>query len=310
MPKCGTLELCLSVSVPTHLSQSFDLALNGTTAQIVPQIQIVISAIIDKSNEMATYAVFGATGNCGSSLIEVLLPMKDTTIHAYCRNEAKLKSMFPEAVETGRIKIFEGQIDNVDVFKQCVRGSRAVMLAVTMNDNIPRVRVAQDTARTLLAALKQIRAEEPTAKMPKITVLSSASLEPWMCTNLAGPMHWIVTHANSNVYADLRVQESLLRAEESWLTSIFVKPGGLVKDTRRGHKLNLKEQETFVSYLDLAAAMVEATDDPESRYDMQDVSVNNIGGSAKFPKKLPLLAFFGILRHYFPWLHPYLPMLG
>lgn len=85
----------------------------------------------------------------------------------------------------------------------------------------------------------------------------------------------------------------------------------MVKDKQRGHKLNLKEQEIFVSYLDLAAAMIEAADDPESRYDMKDVSVNNIGGSAaKFPKKLPLLAFHGILRHYIPWLHPYLPMLG
>ncbi|KAK2615095.1 hypothetical protein N8I77_001871 [Diaporthe amygdali] len=259
---------------------------------------------------MATYAVFGATGNCGSSLVEVLLPLQDTTIHAYCRNESKLRAMFPEAVESGRIKIFSGQIDNVAVFKECLRGCRAVMLAVTMNDNVPRVRVAQDTTRTLLTALKEIRAEDPQAKMPKITVLSSASLEPSMCTNLAAPMHWIVTHANSNTYADLRVQESLLRAEESWLTSIFVKPGGLVKDKQRGHRLNLTTQETFVSYLDLAAAMVEATDDPENRYDMRDVSVNNVGGSAKFPKKLPLLAFYGILRHYFPWLHPYLPMLG
>ncbi|KAG8161369.1 hypothetical protein KVR01_009633 [Diaporthe batatas] len=259
---------------------------------------------------MATYAVFGATGNCGSSLIEVLLPIKDVTIHAYCRNEAKLRDMFPEAIETGRVKVFEGQIDNVEVFKQCVRGCRAAMLAVTMNDNIPRVRVAQDTARTLLAALRQIRAEDPTARMPKLAVLSSSSLEPWMCGNLPGPMHWIVTHANSNVYADLRVQEDMLRAEESWLTSIFVKPGGLVKDKQRGHKLNLKEQETFVSYLDLAAAMIEAADDPEGRYDMRDVSVNNVGGSARFPKKLPLQALFGILRHFFPFLHPFLPMLG
>lgn len=164
---------------------------------------------------MATYTVFGATGNCGSLLIEVLLPMKDTKIHAYCRNEPKLRDMFPEAVDSGRIKIFEGQIDNVAVFKECLRSCHAIMLAVTMNDNIPHVRVAQDTTHTLLAALKGIHAEDPEAQMPKITVLSSASLELSMCTNLAAPMHWIVTHANSNIYADLCVQESLLQAEES-----------------------------------------------------------------------------------------------
>ncbi|KAI8623044.1 hypothetical protein F5Y19DRAFT_493684 [Xylariaceae sp. FL1651] len=261
---------------------------------------------------MATYAVFGATGNCGSALIENLLPAPETTIHAYCRNEAKLIRLFPEAVKAGRVKIFEGDIENVDVFTRCIRGCRAVFTAVTMNDNIPKVRVAQDMTRTLISALKRVREEEGgrNVKMPKIVVLSSASLEPSLCGNFPAVMHWIVLHANSNVYEDLRVQERMLRAEEAWLSSIFIKPGGLSKDVQRGHKLNLKDQETFVSYLDLAAAMIEAADDPDGRYDMKDVSVNNLAGSAKFPKTLPLLAFCGILRHYFPWLHPFLPMFG
>lgn len=261
---------------------------------------------------MTTYAVLGATGNCGSSLIQVLLPSPDITIHAYCRNEAKLAKMFPDEIRAGRIKVFAGQIDDVDLFARCMRGCRAVFVAVTMNDNIPGVHVAQDTARTLIAALKNVRAEDKLAavRMPKIVVLSSASLEPWMCGNLPKMMHWIVLHANSNVYEDLRVQERLLRAEQEWLSSIFIKPGGLVNDRQRGHKLDLNQQETFVSYLDLAAGMVEAAEDPEGRYDMKDVTVNNIGGSARFPKRLPLLAVCGILRHYFPWLHPYLPMLG
>ncbi|KAI8944904.1 hypothetical protein F4801DRAFT_584934 [Xylaria longipes] len=258
---------------------------------------------------MAIYAVFGATGNCGAALIENLLPSPHVSIHAYCRSEAKLTRLFPDAVAAGRIKIFEGQIDDTDVFARCVRGTRAVFTAVSMNDNIPKVRVAQDMTRTLIAALKRVL-DEGAAAVPKIVVLSSASLEPSLCGNLPGVMHWIVTHCNSNVYADLRVQERLLRAEAAWLTSIFVKPGGLSKDVQHGHRLNLREQETFVSYLDLAAAMIEAADDPDGRYDMRDVSVNNVDGSAKFPKTLPLLAVCGLLRHYFPWLHPYLPLLG
>ena len=99
----------------------------------------------------------------------------------------------------------------------------------------------------------------------------------------------------------------MLRAEQDWFSSIFINPGGLVYDTRRGHRWDLDEQETFFSYLDLAAGMVE---DPEKRYDMKDVSVNDIGGSAKFLSLLPLLFIVGILRHFFPWLHPYLPLLG
>ena len=258
---------------------------------------------------MATYAIFGATGNCGSSLIQVLLQSPSAKIHAYCRNKAKLTRMVPEAVESKRMGIFEGQIDNVDLFTSCIRGCKVVFLTVSMNDNVPGVRVSQDTTITLLAALGKLRAEART-KMPKIIVLSSSSLEEKLCRNIAGWFHWIILRANSNVYEDLRQQEHMLRAEQDWLSTIFIKPGGLSLDKQRGHRLDLQEQETFVSYLDLAAGMVEAAEDPNNRYDMMDVSVNNTGGSARMNPTLPLLFLVGILRHFFPWLHPYLPLLG
>ncbi|KAI1267864.1 hypothetical protein F5Y18DRAFT_272813 [Xylariaceae sp. FL1019] len=259
---------------------------------------------------MATYAVLGATGNCGGALIENLLPSPEVTIHAYCRSAAKLAKQFPAAVSKQRIKTFEGQIDDVELFSKCIKGCRAIFAAVTMNDNIPNVRVAQDMTHTLISALKTLREQDPNSKLPKVIVLSSASLEPSLCGNLPRLMHWVVTHCNSSVYADLRVQERLLRAEESWLTTIFVKPGGLSKDVQRGYKLSLKEQDTFISYLDLAAAMLEIADDQDGQYDMRDVTVKNVAGSAKFPKTLPLLAICGLLRHYCPWLHPYLPLFG
>lgn len=79
---------------------------------------------------------------------------------------------------------------------------------------------------------------------------------------------------------------------------------------QRGHKVDLHEQETFISYLDLAAGMIEAAKDSSNQYDMKDVTVRNTNGSARFPPTLPFLAFVGILRHFFPWLHPFLPLLG
>ena len=260
---------------------------------------------------MATYAIFGATGNCGRSLIEVLLLSPKAKIHAYVRNKPKLTRMFPKAVESNRVQIFEGQIDNVDLFTSCIRGCKAVFIVISMNDNMPGCRLSQDTTITLIPALRKLKAEaDSRTKMPKIVVLSSSSLEPRLCQKTPGWFHWIILRANSNVYEDLRQQERMLRAEQDWLTSIFIKPGGLVCDKRRGHRLDLDEQQTFVSYLDLAAGMIEAAEDPDNRYDMKDVSVNNIGGSAKFPPVLPFLFIVGILRHFFPWLHPYLPLLG
>ncbi|KAK9327444.1 hypothetical protein V1520DRAFT_393870 [Lipomyces starkeyi] len=198
---------------------------------------------------MANYAVFDATGNCGSSLIDVLLKSPNKKIHAYCRNKEKLIRMIPVAAENKGLQVFEGQIDNVDVFACCIRRCKAAFLTVSMNDNVPDFR--------------QLKAEEHSnAKMPKVAVLSSCSLEDKLCRNLPRWFHWAVL------------------------------------------------QETFVSYLDLSAAMVEAADDPDNRYDMKDVTVHNTAGSAKFPVWLPPLAFCGIRRHFFPWLHPYLPLLG
>jgi len=283
------------------------------TRLFVPTAHIAFTSLSRKifSENMANYAVFGATGNCGRSLIEVLLQSPNTKIQAYCRNKAKLTRMMPKTVATNRVQIFEGQIDDVELFASCTRGCKAVFLTVSMNDNLPGCRVSQDTTITLLSALEILKAEvDSHIKMPKIVVLSSSSLDESLCRNLPRWFHWIIVRANSNVYEDLRVQERVLRSQQDWLSSIFIKPGGLVLDKQRGHKLNLDEQETFVSYLDLAAAMVEAAEDPDNRYDMKNVSVHNMGGSARTPPGLPLLILCGMLRHFFPWLHPYLPLMG
>ena len=116
--------------------------------------------------------------------------------------------------------------------------------------------------------------------------------------------------AASNIYKDLIVAEKLLRDEQDWLASIFIKPGGLSVDEQRGHKLSFEDQESFISYFDLAAAMIEAGDDSQGLYDMKNVSVVNAGGGAKFPRGTPLCILVGLLRHFFPWMHPYLPMTG
>ena len=116
--------------------------------------------------------------------------------------------------------------------------------------------------------------------------------------------------AGSFVYDDLRAQESFLRSHQDWVTTIFIKPGGLSMDKPRGHKLDFDNEESFIAYPDLAAAMIEAADDGEGRYDMKNVSVVNTGGSAAFPKGTVMTILTGLLRYYLPSLHPYLPVGG
>jgi putative NADH-flavin reductase len=262
---------------------------------------------------MSTYAILGATGNCGTALIEHLLASPTTpTINAYCRNKAKLVRSVPKINNCKKVNVFEGNITDVNLLTSCIKDCKAVFMVVTSNDNIPGCRLGQDTAETVISALGVLksRAAPGTMQIPKLVLLSSATIDD----HLAREMPWwfrpIMLTAASNVYNDLRVAERFLRAQEDWVSTIFIKPGGLSVDVQRGHTLSLDREESFISYLDLAAAMIEAADCKEGIYDMKNVSVVNVNGGARFPPGTPKCILMGLLRHYFPFLHPYLPFTG
>jgi putative NADH-flavin reductase len=260
---------------------------------------------------MATYAILGATGNTGLSLTQLLLRTPDARVHAYCRNKAKLMRSLPAGADSKRLEVFEGSIHDVDLFVRCLKGCRIVFLTITSNDNIPGCTLSQDSVASVLEALKIIRRDSGAdIAMPKIVLLSSATIDAHLNRRMPRVFLPIMKRAASNVYKDLMVAEQLLRAEKDWLTTIFIKPGGLSVDEPRGHKLDFDEQESFISYFDLAGAMIEAADDPEGLYDMRNVGVVNTGGGAKFPRGTPLCIIVGLLRHFFPWMHPYLPWTG
>ena len=257
---------------------------------------------------MASYAVLGATGNTGNSLVQLLAKNPNTKVNCYCRNKAKLFKVLPDVAEQNNVEVFDGSIEDVELMTRCIRGCRSVFMTVTSNDNIPGCHLAQDSAHSVIAALKKIRAEQPDYKMPKLLLLSSVTIDPYLGRTIPKWFHPIMLKAASFVYDDLRAAESLMRAEEDWVTSIYVKPGGLSIDIQRGHRLSLTDHEAFVSYLDLAASMIEAADESGTVYDNRNVSICNVNGSAKFPSGVPVTVICGLLRHYFPWLHPYLPM--
>lgn len=262
---------------------------------------------------MSTYAVLGATGNCGTALIENLLALDATSkINAYCRNKQKLIRLLPQIGDNKRVEVFEGSITDVDILAPCIKGSKAVFMVVTSNDNIPGCRLGQDMAKTVISALERLKSEAApgTLQVPKLVLLSSATIDD----HLARKMPWwfrpVMLTAASNVYHDLRVAEEFLRAQESWVSTIFIKPGGLSVDIQRGHKLSLDREESFISYLDLAAAMIEAANCGEGIYDMKNVAIVNTNGGARFPPGTPICILMGLLRHFFPFMHPYLPSTG
>ena len=262
---------------------------------------------------MATYAVLGSTGNCGSALIQNLLQSPDNRVHAYCRNQAKLQRLLPEVVGNKQVQIFTGSIDDVSLMADCVRDTKAVFLVVTTNDNVPGCRVSQDTASSVIKALQKIKAESaPGVKLPRLVLLSSATIDDHLARKMPGWFRPIMLAAASNVYHDLRMTEELLRSHSDWVSTIFIKPAGLSVDISRGHRLTLDEEESFISYLDLAAGMIEAASDEEGRYDGMNVGVVNKtrGVGAKFPRGTPMCIAMGLLGHFFPWAQPYLPSTG
>lgn len=259
---------------------------------------------------MSSYAVLGSTGNCGCALIQHLLQSPDAKINAYCRNKSKLMRLLPGVAESKKVVVFEGSIHDVDLLASCISGCRVVFLVASTNDNVPGCRISQDLAHGVIAALEKLKAEaKPGLRMPKLVLLSSATIDDHLSRNIP----WfrpIMLTAASNIYEDLRVAERFLRAQQDWVSSIFIKPGGLSVDKQRGHKLTLDDEESFISYLDLAAAMLEAADDPEGRYNMRNVGVINTSGGARFPPGTPKCILLGLVRHFFPFLHPYLPSTG
>lgn len=262
---------------------------------------------------MATYAILGSTGNCGSALIQNLLQSPQNKLHAYCRNKAKLYRLLPQVVDNKRIQVFEGSIYDVELMADCVRGTKAVFLVVTTNDNIPGCRLSEDSATIVIQALQKITAESgPGIKLPKLVLLSSATIDEHLSREMPKWFRPIMRTAASHVYADLMRTEELLRSHADWVTTIYIKPAGLSPDISRGHRLTLDEDESFVSYLDLSAGMIEAVDDEEGRYDEKNVCVVNKkrGVGAKFPKGTPMCILMGLARHFFPWLHSYLPSTG
>ncbi|KAI1758543.1 putative NAD-dependent epimerase/dehydratase [Hypoxylon sp. FL1150] len=261
---------------------------------------------------MSTYAVLGSTGNCGSALIRNLLDHHpQSRINAYCRSEAKLHRIVPEVVDHKQVRVFEGSINDNTLMDNCIRGTKAVFLAVTSNDNIPGVRLNTDTAIVVIRTLYRLRDEASPGSYtpPKLVLLSACCFDEHLGRTQPKWFRPIMLRAASNVYSDLQRAEDVMRSHDHWIKSIYIKPAGLSPDVARGHRLTFDDQESFLSYMDLAGGMIEAADDDEGRYDGRSVGVVNKvpGKGARVPLDTPFLISMGFIRYLFPFLHPYLP---
>ncbi|PCG92023.1 Hypothetical protein PENO1_090780 [Penicillium occitanis (nom. inval.)] len=270
-------------NVGTRLSSHLIQAVG--TAMYLSFIQYIYEETI-----MPTHTVLGATGNTGRALIETLLQNPDAKINAFCRNRRKLIQLLPQTESNPQIEIFEGSISDISLLASAIQEASAVFLVISTNDNVPGYHVGQDVAINVIRALEKLKLNSTSGgKPPKLILLSSATIDDQLSRHTPYILRRILLLSASNVYNDLRETERILRAEQSWLTTIFIKPGALTVDKKRGHALSFSEESSPLSYLDLAAGMIEAADAVDGRFDMQNVGVVNTNGRAKFPSGTPLL---------------------
>lgn len=256
---------------------------------------------------MPTYAVLGATGATGGSILQLLLGVpkseEPVTLHIYARSRAKLLHQAPSLSSRDDVHIFEGSIDDMSLLCACLVGTDVVFSCIAQNDSVPGLDIAQETSKRIIMALKQAKANKSEFRAPHVIVLSAAPVNPVLAAGIPSFVRWLVKSAFSHVYTDLRVAEHMYRDEKDWLPVTFVQPPGLTQGPSYGYRLHHGEgaRVAFLSYSDLAAAMINvARRGPDELYDW--VSVASISGKGPKPplKVLLPLQFKGLLAHYSP----------
>lgn len=254
------------------------------------------------SIKMPTYATLGATGKTGGALLELLLMGPSNHINAYVRSKTKLLEQKPGLENNENVKIFEGSLSDIPFIASILNPTvDAAFCVLGINENIPGIRIAQDSASSVIAALCELRNQDVHFKPPKLIFLSSASLNAAMSGEFPAVARAVISRAMSHVYADLRFAEENLRLHRSWLDATFVQPGGLTEDVQKGHRLSVDKASDLVSYLDLAAGMIEIAE--SGTYNWMGVSVNATAKDVKFEPAAPPQILRGLVWHFAPWLY-------
>lgn len=233
--------------------------------------------------------------------MKVLLQSDGNSIHAYCRSKEKLFALIPEIQHDERVAVYEGQTSDIDLLAACLKDTRAAFIAMAPIGNKPGNTLVYDTAQLVIAAMESLEIR------PKLVILSSASTDHSLMSSVPSFLRNLLYCANFHVYEDLKRAEKYLKTHSSIVTTTFVKPGALSHDEQRGHILSFSQAISPVSFLDLAAGMIEIADSLEgSLYHGRAVAVNSTSRNVAFPRKAPGVLFRGILCFLFPWIYPYI----
>jgi hypothetical protein len=224
---------------------------------------------------MPTYALLGATGATGSSVLCHLLQTQpaDLVINVLVRSKPKLLQAFPGLLESPssqpQVHVVQGDCTDNAALDECLRSASVVFMCVAQNSSAAGTSICADTAAAVIDALRRRRRAEGRRRYQPCTAiqLRSASLNSVLAAQVPRAVHALVCFCLSAAYADLRraCEHHYPRAHrEDLLRYVLVDPPTLHDArgaTRTGHRLILAEaQSTALSYADLGAALCEVAE--------------------------------------------------
>ncbi|KAB8203758.1 Averufin oxidase A [Aspergillus parasiticus] len=217
---------------------------------------------------MVTYALLGATGATGSSILRHLLQKSPDSLHiqVLVRSKVKLLQAFPDLETTRRpqVHVIQGMSTDSDALSECLRNASIVFMCVAQNGSPIGTTLCQDSARAIISVLQQQQQSEGASYQPcTIVQLRSASLNPALAAQVPAFVHRIVSFCLFANYADIKqaCQYYSEAQKQGTLEYILVDPPTL-HDANGTHPtgyrlISTEPQATALSYADLGAAMCE-----------------------------------------------------
>lgn len=222
---------------------------------------------------MPVYALLGATGSTGSSILRSLLSNspENLTLNIFIRSKSKLLSAFPDLETTAsfNVNIIEGTPDDNTAMQKCLHNVDVIMAVIGSNVSNSGITLIYDTAVAIVNALKvHQKTQGASYKPPTVIQLRSTSLNPvfraqsWIASTMASFCFYYI-------YADLERACTLFNSvsttvgpdSPALLSYIFADPPSIHDPdgtVPTGYELILDgKQETALSYADLGAAFCE-----------------------------------------------------
>ena len=253
---------------------------------------------------MPTYAILGATGSTGSELVKFLITKPQIHLNLYARSASKLAKLHPAAASSENVTIYTGDLSDGSLLANCLRSVDVIFQTVATNENEPGCAVALRIAHGIVTALELLRKEEgPSSfKCPTIVMLSSSSVNPSMAAKVPRVGRWVVKKAFCYIYADLEEATEYFQ-RFPWIPLILSQPGGLLQGASLGFELSEEEPSPFITYSDLARAMVQmAEEDGGRKWVGKGVAPVGLHMDEREKNFTPLIGYGlrGLLAAFFP----------